>query len=331
MRSFRLRACAAFALVTLATGCAGTSRLASVADADGLPAQVELAATPFHAQTEHQCGPAALATLLGAVGQPVSPEILAQEIYVPGREGSFQPELVAALRTRGLVAYELRPDVTDLMAEVAGGRPVLVLQRLGAGPWPAWHFAVVVGYDAHAGTFLLRSGTEPRLVMRAAQFAATWERADSWAIVALEPGTLPARPDLTRYVTAAAGLEATGRLDDARAAYVAAMERWPGEMLPRLGLANVTAAQGRWAEAEQAYRAVLAVDPRQAVAINNRAHALLQLGCARAAMASLEQGEELLAPGDPMRPTLERTRGEIVSHAAASASEPTGCSQFASR
>ena len=149
-----------------------------------LPAQVELTATPFHPQTEHQCGPAALATVLGAAGHAVDPAALAAEVYLPGREGSLQPELVAAVRARGLLAYEVGPSLSDLLAEVASGRPVLVLQQLGAGPWPYWHYAVVIGYDKARGQVLLRSGTDARLGLRASLFESTWDRGGRWGLVA---------------------------------------------------------------------------------------------------------------------------------------------------
>ncbi|MCX7053381.1 MAG: hypothetical protein NTU56_04110, partial [Proteobacteria bacterium] len=80
----RGRAWAVLALLLallLLVGCAGPSRLAQLPAE--LPARVELTSTPFHPQTEHQCGPAALATVLGAAGRTVDPAALATEVYLP--------------------------------------------------------------------------------------------------------------------------------------------------------------------------------------------------------------------------------------------------------
>jgi tetratricopeptide (TPR) repeat protein len=207
---------------------------------------------------------------------------------------------------------------------------VLVLQKQGVGPWPAWHYAVVVGYDAQRGTVTLRSGTQPRLELRAPVFEATWSRADRWSIVALEPGQLPARPNLERYMQGAASLEAVGQLEAAHAAYAAGAEQWPDEPLPRLGLANIAATQGRWQEAERAYAEVLRLDPRSSAALNNRAEALTRLGCHHAALSLLEQGAARLDPDDPLRPTLARTLGQIGAAAAAAAGwDPASCQAFA--
>ncbi len=331
-RGSRLRAIAAGLVALALAGCATSSRMADYAATARLPAAVELDSTPFHPQVDQQCGPAALATVLGAAGHAASLEQLAHEIFLPGRKGSLQPELVAAIRSRGLLPYELERHPGELMAELAAGHPVLVLQKQGFGPWPAWHYAVVIGYDSRRGTFLLRSGTNARLELRAVAFDVTWRRADRWAIVALVPGQWPARPDVARYMRAAAALEAVGRLGPARTAYEAAIERWPNEPMPRLGLANVDASEARWSEAERGYAAVLALDPGSAAALNNRAEALARLGCVATARDVLARGTARLAAHDPVRPVLARTAAELEARAAQSpGAEPAACAERGDR
>lgn len=307
-------------------GCASSTQLATL-PADW-PERVELAATPFFPQAEYQCGPAALATVLGAAGHPVQPSQLVPEVYLPGREGSLQPELIAAARARGVVPYELGATLAEVLGEVAAGRPVLVLQQLGAGPWPSWHYAVVIGYDRPRQRVLLRSGTDERLEQRAAVFEATWARGGRWAIVLLEPGQLPARPDLARYMRAVAPLEAQSALA-ADAAYRAAVERWPDAPLPALGLGNVAAASGDWRAAERWYRTALVADPTNAAAVNNRAEALQHLGCSTAARLVLQEGLARVAPGEPLRPVLEETARGLP--APTGAAEPAVCSEFTVR
>jgi hypothetical protein len=306
-------------------GCVSGPRLEAITGGAGLPPRTELTATPFHPQTDQQCGPAALATVLGAAGHDAAPESLSREIYVPGRQGSLQPEIVAAIRARGLLPYAIDPDLTSLFVELAAGRPVLVLQRQGFGPWPAWHYAVAVGYDARRGVVTLRSGTRERLELRASVFDATWSRADRWGLVALRPGTLPTRPDFARYMTAAAGLETVGQLDAAREAYAAATRQWPQEPLPLLGVANVDAARGRWREAAQGYASVLRLAPDTAAAINNRAEALSRLGCVAAARRVLGEGATRLAPDDPLRPALARTLAALEAMPEPPGDEPAEC------
>jgi tetratricopeptide (TPR) repeat protein len=312
------------------TACVSSPRLPAVVERSGLPRSSELTATPFFSQTEHQCGPAALATVLGAAGRPAAPDELTREIYLPGREGSLQPEIAAAVRARGLLPYAPTPRLDALLAEVEVGRPVLVLQRQGLGPWPAWHYAVVVGYDADADEVILRSGTNPRRKLRADVFEATWSRATHWALVALAPGELPAQPEAgpERYLAAAATLEETGRIPEARASYEAAARQWPQSVLPGLGLANVAARTGNWTVAEAGYRAVLVRDPANAAALNNRGEALLRLGCPRAALAALEQGRARLADDEPLLRAIEGTATAAAAAAGAIPADPAHCEAF---
>jgi tetratricopeptide (TPR) repeat protein len=296
----------------------------------GPPESVELSATPFYPQTDHQCGPAALATVLGAAGRSVSPDALADEVYLPGRRGSLQPELSAAVRSRGLLAYEVGPALEDLYRQVAAGTPVLVLQRLGAGPWPGWHYAVLVGYDRRSGTVVLRSGTEQRLQMSAVRFEATWARGGRWALVLLTPGKLPAQADFDRYLRAAAELESMPDLPGASRAYAAAALHWPDAALPWLGQGNVAAGQGDWVRAERAYRTALELDRTSAAALNNRAESLRRLGCPAAALDALQSGRAAIAPDDALRPVLEQTLREIEATPTADRPAPE-CARFTGR
>ncbi len=181
----------------------------------GLPRRVELSETPFFPQDDYQCGPAALATVLTESGITTTPTELVPKVYLPGRKGSFQLELIAAARSYDRLAYVIEPVLPNLLAELAAGRPVLVMQNLGLASWPVWHFAVVIGYDIETDRVVLRSGTRERLVQKTSRFVRSWDLAGRWAMVLLAPGATPAVPDANRYLTAAAGLEATGRLEAA--------------------------------------------------------------------------------------------------------------------
>src|SRR3990172_11921389 len=138
-----IRAAIVGVLLIAVSGCA--SRLwpqtAALREAlpQGLPERVELTEVPFFAQTEYQCGPAALATLLVSSGVKVKPDDLVSQVYLPERKGSLQVEMLAAARRYGLVSYELAPRFADLLREIAAGNPVVVLIDQGIGPLEYWH------------------------------------------------------------------------------------------------------------------------------------------------------------------------------------------------
>lgn len=307
--AFVLRILLACATLLMA-GCAVPGAARPGAGATDLPPRTELVDTPFFPQREYHCGPAALATVLAASGVAIRPDDLAADIYLPGREGSLQAELVAATRQRDRLAYPAEPTLESLLAQVAAGRPVLVLQKTGFGAWPGWHYAVVIGYDLERGRVLLRSGTEARLEQSIARFMATWDRGGRWSLVVVEPGTLPAQADLHRYMRAASELEAVGRRAAAAEAYRAATLAWPDEPLPRIGLANLAYADADLVTAERELRAAAQRMPSSVAVRNNRAVVLHAMGCSAAARSEAEAARTLAA-GSPYAAEVDATLREI--------------------
>jgi hypothetical protein len=292
-----------------------------------LPSQlnqpVELTDVIFHPQKDYQCGPAALATVLDAAGVSVSPEELVAAVYLPGRKGSLQVELLAAARMRGRIAYLLDQSVAAVVGELLAGRPVLVMQNLGVKAIPVWHYAVVVGFDPARDELILRSGTDARRGTTLTRFDRTWERSGRWAFVVLKPGELPVDADPARYFESIAALEANGQLAAAEASYLAMAARWPLDPDAQLGLGNVYFAQDRLIDAETAYRHALELSGGTlVVAGNNLALAMLTRGCATAALA---EAERVLAPLDEehaLYGAVAETRAEAMEAVASGARCP---------
>ncbi len=95
----------------------------------GVPASVELTDVPFFPQTPLFCGPAAPATALNTTGLTTEPDVLAQRLYTPGREGTLQTEIITGGRRQGRLALRLR-TLSQAFVNLAQGRPVLILQNL---------------------------------------------------------------------------------------------------------------------------------------------------------------------------------------------------------
>ncbi len=307
------RAALAAVLLASLSACAAQPPLRELLPADAAQS-IELSATPFFAQDEHQCGPAALATVLAAAGVAVGPEEIAPQVYIPLRQGSLQPELLGAARRHGRVPYTLAPDPSAFLAEIAAGHPVLVLQNLGTRQLPGWHYAVLVGYDATAEQAILRSGTTERLVMPWSRFMATSARAEHWAVVVPGPGELPATAQPRSWIAAVAALEGAGQPDAARLAYEAALERWPSEPLLWLGRGNASYATGDLPAAVESFRIAAGLAPANATVRHNLAQALLEAGCPHAAL-----GEARAAAGQTLGGTLAVALLALAERAAAAA------------
>jgi Peptidase_C39 like family len=94
-------------MLLLLSGCSSIPEANYQAGHDNLPARVELQNVPFYPQEKYQCGPSALSMVFAYDGKAVSPDELAKMVYMPGREGTLQVEMLAATRRMGLLPYVL--------------------------------------------------------------------------------------------------------------------------------------------------------------------------------------------------------------------------------
>lgn len=304
----------------LLNGCASTPQSQHIqTNGPGfLPLTVELTETPFYPQTQYQCGPAALATVLQSHGVEVTPEQLSGQVYIPERKGSLQIEMTVAARRHSMLPYELEPQLLDLFTEIDAGNPVLVLQNLGFEWYPQWHYAVVIGYDMDKHEIILRSGTSRRWITPFEVFERTWQRAEFWALVIVPVGDIPKTAQPQRYLKAAYAFEETGKIELAFKAYQAASKRWPDDVVIWMALGNIAFNNSDWTEAIRAFNRALALEPDSIIAWNNLAYGLHAYGCKTQAQAALQCGLKIKPDDknllDSLRELIEsKVDGEVHS------------------
>jgi len=267
----------------------------STAGTSDLPVSASIPGVPFFPQDDFQCGPAALAMVAQHAGVKVRPDELTEQVYVPSRQGSFQVEMLTATRRQALVAYPLRPQLEDLLREVASGNPVLVFQNLSLQVYPIWHYAVVIGFDRARNTVVLHSGVTEQLEMSLFTFERTWARGEHWAMVALPPERLPATAQAERFTAAVAGLE---RVQPAAAqvAYQAALKAWPGQRAAMIGLGNAAYALGQPEKAAAYFESAIQQHADFADAWNNLAQVRLEQGRLPEAAEAIKRAVQIGGP-----------------------------------
>jgi len=260
-----------------------------------LPAQAQLSNTPFFAQKEFECGPASLAMAFAAAGVPVTPDALVEQVYLPGKQGALQVEMLASTRRNGLLPYVLAPELGAVLREVAAGHPVVVFQNLSLPVYPVWHYAVLIGYDRERNLLRLHSGMSENTDISLYAFERTWARGGYWAMVALQPNDLPATAQPDPLALAIAAVE---RINPQRAAvaYATALHRWPTHKGLMLGSGNAAYVLGQTGQAQQAYARLVQIHPDFADGWNNLAQSLKDLNRAQEARQAIARAVALGGP-----------------------------------
>lgn len=244
-------------------------------------------------------------TVLEAGGAQPAYDTVADRVYVPGLEGSLQVEMMAAARSFGRIPFRLGGTLEDVLAEVDAGHPVLVLQNLRIRTWPAWHYAVVVGFDRDNRRILMRSGTEREMQTPLSRWLREWDWAGRWAIVVLPPGELPIGADRAPVLRALADFDEVAEPSARLRAWRAAASRWPDEALAQMGLGNARYEMGQTSAAGEHFREALALRPGHWPARLNLGVVLLEAGKPCEGLRVLAAGE--MPPDHP----LVETHGDV--------------------
>lgn len=251
---------------------------------------------PFYPQQEYFCGPTTLSEVAGFYGLKKDPATIAPATFIPGLQGTLQIEMASATRQLGLVAYEQRGSMSQLLSLVAENIPIIVLQNNALAWLPQWHYAVVIGYDLHSSEVILHTGVTEAYRLNFATFERTWARGNYWLLAMLPPEKSSAKLDPFIYTKASQDLLQTQQVDSGIAALKTATGQWPDYWLPYFLLGNyyfqsqpVVAAE--WFEKGLPYA-------RQEIAyLNNYAVLLSEQGCQAQATTLIEAALKI-APND---------------------------------
>ncbi|MDO8803103.1 MAG: C39 family peptidase [Elusimicrobiota bacterium] len=169
----------------LLSGCAA-SRF-PLAPADVMQGRQVLLKVPFFPDNTDQCGPSALASVLGYWEKPETPARLREEIYRAHLKGSLTIDLLLAAGSRGLSAEMINGSLARVKAELDAGRPLIAFVNSGFRFYPVGHYLVITGYDDRRKCIFAHSGTKRDQRISYRKFDKQWEKTERWALLILPP------------------------------------------------------------------------------------------------------------------------------------------------
>lgn len=269
-------------LVSCATRTPVTDKLTRKND---LPEKIKIMKVPSIKQDEKQCGPAALAMILQHHNIQRSPQDLSSGLFNKDLGGSFRSDLMASGRREGMMAIELN-DLSDVLKEVSGGRPVVVFQNLGFSFMPKWHFSVITGYDLKGPDVYLNSGDSKPQKIDMRLFERSWVLGGHWGALIFPPEQLSLTASESVHSEAASLLEKMGKLKEAKMAYASILKKWPDSYLSLIGLSNVSYSLSEKQNALKYLEEAVKVNPEGSIAWHNLALVQEELGKTKEARVS---------------------------------------------
>ena len=232
---------------------------------------------PFYPQQKFFCGPTTLSEVLNFYGYSTTPEAIARSLFIPGREGSLQLEMISAARSYGLLPYSTQSDFETLFSLIDNNVPVIVFQNVATSWFPMWHYALVIGYDQIQEKIILHTGETRAHEMSYELFERVWQRGNYWILALLKSEKTHRYLDPFIYTKAAHDMLKVGKNEAALNHLTTATKDWPQEWLSYFLLGNhylnISDEAASWFSKGYKY----AADKPEY--LNNYGYALVQEGC----------------------------------------------------
>jgi ABC-type bacteriocin/lantibiotic exporter with double-glycine peptidase domain len=169
------------ALILALSGCGATSFDAVRPGLETRGHYIE--GVPFVKQTEYDCGPAALASVLSFHGKAAELERIMASVYLPQLRGTLPMDLERYAKDEGFKTSSSAGTAAVLKTAIASNNPVICLLDLGFGFYRQPHFVTVIGFDDVNGLFIMHDGGTPNKTMLYEAFEKKWVRGGKWMIV----------------------------------------------------------------------------------------------------------------------------------------------------
>lgn len=109
-------------------------------------------------QGTHECGPAALATVLKFYGMQVTLEEVREAVYSEKLKGTLTIDMLLYAKSLGLHARHYAGSIEDIKARLLEGKPLILFTMRTFGRMRLGHYIVVLGFNDADGTVIASMG-----------------------------------------------------------------------------------------------------------------------------------------------------------------------------
>jgi PAS domain-containing protein len=218
------------------------------------------------------CGAGALSAVLQHHGDPTTMDEW-QAKLPKTRGGVMSIDLVLAAREQGFDARLVTGDRPLIDAQLADGRPVILMLKVIQAPgkgYDFFHYVVLDGHDPVRNLYRVQFGDGKARWTTMGRIAPAWSQA-AYATIVIDK-----RDPNADALRAAVRLEDEGKYALAAHAYRDVLKSSPDSVLAWTNLGNAEMRLGRKAAAEEAFRKALELEPDSADTLNNLAWLLYE-------------------------------------------------------
>lgn len=145
------------------------------------PVHSTLLDVPFFPQEAHQCGPAALASILNYLGSQTTPAEIASEIYSESAGGVLGTDLENYSSKQGFTATSYKGNIEDIKARIDANMPLIILVDHGKWVYSRPHFMAVVGYTDSG--VIVHTGKDKFKKISLRELEGPWAKCDNWTLL----------------------------------------------------------------------------------------------------------------------------------------------------
>ena len=218
------------------------------------------------------CGAGSLSTVLQHYGDAMTIDEWDRALPKT-RGGVLSIDLVLAARQKGFDSRLVTGDRATVERELLDGRPVILMMQVIQAPGKSldfFHYVVLDGIDTDARLVRVQFGDRKARWVNFDRLESAWKGGGHAQII------IAPKDPAAGVLRAAVALEDQGRYADAADAYRRILADHPDSTVAWTNLGNAEAQLGDKAKAEEAFRKALALDGTSADTLNNLAWLLYQ-------------------------------------------------------